>query len=173
VSDLSQLRLGPTRDASIPVRRNTGALAIPALCIGLALLACCVILPQSASNRQLVWDAARLQADMDRTDVQVATNRDFLNRLNSDPSLAERLAQRQMKMVREGSSVLDLKDAPADEISPFLLVTVPPSPDLPPLEPAGGRVAQLFVDRRPRLFIMGASLFMVAAGLILGNTRIG
>jgi len=140
------------------------------LCVGLGLLACCMILPQVEANRRLAFEKQKLQFDLQHFETQVAVNQEFLDRLGSDPTLAERLAQRQMKMVREGSNVLELKGQTADGISPFLLVNVPPAPPLADYQPAGifGRA---FSDSRTRLYLLGVSLFMVAGVMVLSHTK--
>jgi len=70
--------------------------------------------------------------------TQLNVNEEFLSRVGQDPTLAERLAQRQMKVIRQGSRVLDLqtRDTPMSAtgspagVSPFMLVGVSP-PQLP------------------------------------------
>ena len=87
-------------------------------------------------------------------------------------TLSERLAQRQMKMVREGTSVLELKgQLNPREMSPFELVTLPPPPELPPYRPIGGQLSTLCRNPRSQLYLMGGGLLLVAAGLVLGTTR--
>src|SRR5205814_4490869 len=86
-----------------------GGWTIPFLCAGIALIACCVLIPATDENRRLAYERERLKADLDQLQKQVEVNHDFLKRVGEDSSLAERLAQRQMKMVREGTSMLELK----------------------------------------------------------------
>jgi hypothetical protein len=154
-----------------PPRQNgsTGAWTIPILCLGLALLACSAILPQVEDNRRAVWEREKLQRDLTQLDKQVETNDEFLAKLGNDPALAERLAQRQMKMIRSGTSVLELKGETAkDEMSPFLLVNVPPPAPLADFKPAGG-LAGVFLDKRVSTYVMGAGFLLVAVGLVLGG----
>jgi len=172
VDPSDDLKISKAESASVHVTvpvSGGSVWAIPSLCVGLSLIACCVLMSQVEANRKLVWERANLQADLDRTDRQVAVNSDFLERLNSDPSLAERLAQRQMKMVREGSSVLEIKGAAREDMSPFLLGTVPPSQSLPAYHPPGGRISTLFREPRSRLIILGSALFITAFVLITGG----
>src|SRR4051812_17754238 len=104
-----------------------GLATIPLLCLGIGLIACCILIPAADENRRLVYERQRLQNDLDQITRQIETNDEFLKRIADDPGLAERLAQRQMKMVRQGTSVLELKGASNEkDMSPFELVTLPP-----------------------------------------------
>jgi len=155
-----------------------GGWTVAALCFGIGLIACCVVIPQADANRRLVYEREKLKVDLDSIKKQVATNDEFLRRVGDDPNLAERLAQRQMKIIREGTRVLELKKAgaagigskaaAAEDVSPFHLVAVAPPPPMPPYEPRGGRLAGLCYDPHRRLYLMGAGLFLMAAGLVCG-----
>jgi len=159
-----------------------GGWTVAALCAGIGLIACCVIIPQADANRRLVYERERLKIDLDSIRKQVATNDEFLHRVADDPNLAERLAQRQMKIIREGTRVLELKrpgkaghgsgagalSQTPDDVSPFHLVAVAPPPAMPPYEPTGGALAGLCYDPHRRLYLMGAGLFLMAAGLVCG-----
>jgi hypothetical protein len=79
------------------------------LCAGVALVACTVLIPAADANRRLAYEREKLKLDLDSVRKQVATNDDFLKRVADDPNLAERLAQRQMKIIRQGTRVLELK----------------------------------------------------------------
>jgi hypothetical protein len=86
--------------------------------------------------------------------------------------LLERLAQRQMKLVREGTSVLNLKDATAHaDMSPYLLLTIPPPPPMPEYKPVGGLFSNLCRHPRSRLFLIGSALLSIACALILGESN--
>jgi hypothetical protein len=151
---------------------STAAWTIPLVCIGIAIIACCMLIPGADENRRLAYDKLKLEADLTQLQAQVETNGEFLKRVGDDPTLAERLAQRQMKMVREGSSVLELKEpAPGSNLSPFLLTAVPPPPTLPEYRPSGGRLAAMCRQPRTRLYLMGAALLAIAAGLVLENEQ--
>ena len=159
-----------------------GGWTVAVLCVGIGIIACCVLIPQADANRRLAYEREKLKVDLDSIKKQVATNQEFLRRVADDPNLAERLAQRQMRIIREGTRVLELKKTdgtasagaaagatamPAD-VSPFHLVHVAPPPPMPPYRPKGGRLASLCYDPRKRLYLMGTGLFLMAAGLVLG-----
>src|SRR5690348_7922344 len=156
--------------------KSSGGWTIPILCVGLALLACCAIVPQVEENRQAVWEREKLARDLAHLDKQIEVNDEFLSKLGNDPALAERLAQRQMKMIRSGTGVLELKGDPvnpatapaAEEMSPFLLVSVPPPAPLPDYKPSSG-VSQYFLEKRPSTYIMGGAFFLVAIALVVGS----
>lgn len=162
-----------------------GGWTVTMLCAGIAILACCVLIPQTDANRRLVYEREKLKLDLESVKKQVATNEEFLRRVADDPNLAERLAQRQMKIIRQGTRVLELKNlagpgasdprlgsaSPAptpDEVSPFQLVHVPPPPPMPAYEPVGGTLAKLCYHPPSRLYLIGAGLLLMAAGLVLG-----
>jgi hypothetical protein len=149
-----------------------GAFTIPLISLGIGLIAMCLLIPASDENRRLAYERDRLTADLEQLHKQVATNDAFLKRVADDPSLAERLARRQLKMVPEGTAVLDLKTAPQarTDMSPFLLVTVPPPAPVAPFKPVGGFLADLCRHPKTQLYLIGASLLMIAAGLVLSRS---
>jgi hypothetical protein len=182
----SPLPAEPLVDELGPSPRG-GGWTLVCLCAGVALLACCVLIPAADANRRLVYEREKLRADLESIRKQVATNDEFLRRVADDPNLAERLAQRQMKIIREGTRVLefkkttDLRDAALaasgssptpglspDEMSPFHLVQVAPPPPMPPYQPVGGVLAGLCHHPRSRLYLIGTGLFLMAVGLVLG-----
>ena len=141
------------------------------LCAGIAVLAACLLIPAADDNRRLVWERERLKADLEHTRRQIDVNDQFLRSVADDPTLLERLAQRQMKMVREGTAVLNLKGtAPHADMSPYLLLHIPPPEPMPPYRALGGSFANLCRHPRSRLFLMGGALLLMACGLILGST---
>src|SRR4030095_1502481 len=88
--------------------------------VGVSLLACCFVLPQTEQNRQLSFEVRRLESRLDYAERQVAANGEFIKRIDTDPVVAERLAQRQMKFIRKGASVLNVDDGPSrPDPSPF------------------------------------------------------
>ena len=153
---------------SVPV--GGGLFTIPLLCLGIGLIACCLLIPAADENRHLMYERQRLRADLEQIQHQTAVNDEFLKRVADDASLSERLAQRQMKMVREGTSVLELKGQyNGRDMSPFELVTLPPPAELPPYQPIGGQLSTLCRNPRSQLYLMGGGLLMMAAGLVLGG----
>ena len=152
-------------------RSKSGAWTIPLLCAGIALLACVLLIPAADENRRLTWERERLKADLEQIQKQVHVNDLFLAKLMSDPSLSERLARRQMKMVREGTSVLETKASVGkEELSPFLLVTLPPPAEMPEYQPVGGMLAETCRNPKLQLYMTGAGLLMIAFGLVMGSS---
>jgi len=154
---------------AVRLRRDTSAWTIPLLCIGMGIIACCVLIPAADENRGLAAETKHLQTDLDQIKHQIVVNDQFLKSVADDPTLLERLAQRQMKMVHVGESVLNLKgQASQPDMSPFLLTNLPP-PALATVAQRGtGPLDRLSDQPRLRLFTMGAALLMIAAGLVLG-----
>ena len=67
-------------------------------------------------ERWLGVSVAPLDKDgLDYFKQQAKVNQEFLSRIETDVNLAERLAQRQMKLVREGATVLELKGMQAQQ----------------------------------------------------------
>jgi hypothetical protein len=149
-----------------------GGFTIPLLCAGVAIIAACVLIPQTDANRRLAYERAKLRADLEAVERQVQVNDEFLQKVSEDPNLAERLAQRQMKIIREGSNVLALKatEQAEHEMSPFQLTAVAPPAELPPYQSRGGVLADLCYNPRSRLYLLGIGLMAMAAGLVLGFT---
>jgi len=151
------------------------------LCVGLALVCACVIIPQADANRRLVYEREKLQRDLAQIQKQHEVNQEFLRRVEDDPQLAERLAMRQMKMVPRGMSTLDLNPAAdgavgtpvlaadsAQQVSPFVIVNVPPPSALSPYRPLGGILASICLKPQAALWIMAGAIMMIAIGLVLG-----
>lgn len=139
------------------------------LCAGIAVIAACVLIPEADENQRLLWQSERLRLDLEQVQKQVATNEEFVKRVGDDSTLQERLAQRQLKYIRQGTGVLDVGQK--DELgshSPFPLVSVPPAPLLEPPMTVGGKFAALCRDTKNRLYLMGGSLMLIALGLVLG-----
>src|SRR3954447_7987544 len=86
--------IAPAQRESRPV--GGGLWTIPLLCMGLAIIAACVIVPATDENRRLAYERERLKADLEQISRQIDVNDEFLKRIGDDPTLAERLAQRQM-----------------------------------------------------------------------------
>jgi hypothetical protein len=136
---------------------------------GIGLIALCLLIPQSDENRLMAYQCQKLKLDLEHLDKQVAVNQEFINRLGSDPALAERLAQRQMKFIRAGTRVLELDERmlPGEE-SPFSLVSIAPPPRLPPPQLRSGTMAELCRDAKVRLYVIGMGMMLIACGLVLG-----
>ncbi len=145
---------------------------IPLLCVGLGIIAWCVLIPASNANRKLVLEREKLHRDLDAVDKQIAVNQEFLKRISDDLELAERLAQRQMKYIRQGRNVLELpqQSATHDQMSPFLLTAMPrPAPLAKwPIQPGPlGRIAE---DSKIQLYLIGLGLLLLAASLVMGGS---
>jgi hypothetical protein len=148
--------------------RGGGILTIPLLCIGVTVIACVTLLPMADENHKLAWEREKLRVDLAHIKEQSRVNDEFLQRVADDPTLAERLANRQMKYIREGTSVLQLKGSGKEEMSPFHLVTVPPPPPMAPYQPVGGPIAHIVRQPRAQLYLVGGALLLIAMGLVLG-----
>ena len=140
-----------------------------ALALGISLIACCLLLPQMDENRRAMFQCEKLKIDLAHLEKQAAVNQEFIRRVGRDPALAERLAQRQMKFIRQGSSVLDLKEGDHPDVTPYSLVTLATPAPLPEYRPVGGMLATLCRDAKKRLYLIGAGLMLMAMGLVLGN----
>jgi hypothetical protein len=147
-----------------------GGWVVALLCAGIALVAVCLLLPLAEENHQLAYQREKLKADLEQIKKQVDVNGEFLKKVSGDPTLAERLAQRQMKFIRQGSGILDLPDESGrEEMSPFLLVSLPPPNPMPPYRPLGGMLAGVVRNARLRLYVTGIGLLLLAAGVVLGG----
>ena len=147
-----------------------GGWTIPLMCVGLGLIACCVIIPQAETNRQLFHEQQALSADLDRLQKQVSVNDEFLKNVLDNPTLAERLASRQLKTIRKGQKVLAMKEGNDNaDMSPFTLVDLPPAAPTPPYRAKRGTIADLCNNARSRLYLLGMALAMVAIGLVMDS----
>ncbi len=156
-------------EAPRPRPSHSSLWSIPLLCAGLSIIAVCVLVPQMELNRRLMAERNKLQADLDYTQRQLAMNDEFLKHVGADSGLAERLAQRQMKMIRQGTSVLELPGQSAgQEMSPFLLVSVGPPPGDVEYPGPRGVLGGVCATPRRQLYFSGLGMLMAAAGLVLG-----
>lgn len=165
-------------DTDAPRAPSGGAFTIPLICLGIGVIAMCLFIPAADEVRRLAYARDRLKADLEQLQKQVTTNDSFLQRVASDPVLAERLARRQMKMVPQGTAVLNLKSTPgestpAQDMSPFLLVTVPPPAPMPPYRPIGGVLAEACRHPKTQLYLIGGALMAIASGLVLSRSQPG
>lgn len=155
-----------------PDSRTGAHWTIPLLCVGITMIACCVLIPLSNETRQAAYERRRLQSELDYVVRQVDANKTFLHDMPRDPTLGQRMAQLQMKAVPAGTAVLPLStpSSPYDQ-SPFQLVHLPPPPAILPYQPPGDWFSQLFLKPKSQLYLLGLGMFMVAASLVLGGPR--
>jgi hypothetical protein len=162
-----------TRSIFTAIRMGS-ILAIPSLCLGLCLIAVCLLVPQSEANRRLAVDRDQLAQDLAQADAQLAVNAKFLDEAPGDPEVAERLAQRQMRQIRGGTAALHLDGEPAT-LTPVATITdmlrVPAPPPVAAYAPAEGSLNDLTATTRRQLFGLGGGLFLVAVGLVMGTAE--
>jgi len=164
---------------------STGGWTVSVLSIGLAIVAACVLIPQADANRRLMYERDNLRTDLLQIQKQAAVNKEFLVKVETDPQLSERLALRQMRVVPVGERVLEVKpddsdaqgppmagtaDTGAAQMSPFMIVHVPPPPPVAPYSPIGGFLGEICLQPRGQLYLLGAGLFLIAVGLVLGDS---
>ena len=58
----------------------------------------------------------------------------------------------------------------SEELSPFLLVTLPPPAEMPEYQPLGGLLSDVCRNPKSQLYMTGAGLLMIACGLVLGSS---
>ena len=141
------------------------------LSLGIGVIACCMLIPAADENHRLVFEVSKLSRDLEHLQRQAAINDEFLARVGHDPSLSERLAQRQMRFVPKGTTTIKLEEpvgTPGDRSSPWALVTLPSPELMPELKLGGGKLAELCRDSRSRLYLLGSGLMLMAMGLVLG-----
>ena len=158
-----------------PQHERSPAWTIPVMCVGMAIIAACLIVPATETNRRMAYEQKRLKMDLEQIEKQMAVNEEFLHKVKDDPTLAQRLALRQMKMIRSGTTTLNLKDGPgmADlNPSPFSILAVPPPPQLEPYQPRTGFLSKYCLDPKMQMYLIGAGLMMIAGGLIMGASTV-
>ena len=146
-----------------------GGWIVSLLGAGISIVAICLLLPLAEENHQLAWQREKLKTDLLQIQRQVQVNDEFIHKINDDPALSERLAQRQMKFIRQGSTILDMPDNGKEETSPFQLVTLPPPNPIPAYRPLGGALSAVVRNPHLRLYLAGFGLLLLAAGLVLGG----
>ncbi len=163
----------PLEYGSVPrdAAERGSAWTLPLLCLGIGLIACCVLIPQVDENRRLAYERERLKRDLEQIEKQVAVNDEFLHRLAGDANLIERLAQRQMKLVRAGTRELALRDDSTGHglSSPYTMINVPAPVPLRAYRSIGGSFAEICRQPRGQLYLSGLGLMLTAAGLVLGG----
>ncbi len=152
--------------------RSTGSIwSLPMLCLGLGIIAICVLVPAAQANRKLTADRDKLARDLTFVESQVSANQEFLSIAGSDPEISERLAQRQLKQIRQGTTVLDLKGfSQTGDASPFQMISVPPPPPAVEYRAAAGILGTICADSHRQLYAVGLGMFMVATALVLGTS---
>jgi hypothetical protein len=153
-----------------PVRDSIWTL--PLMCLGLSIIACCVLLPASDVNRKLVLEREKLKRDLTAVDKQIEVNEMFLARVSGDPELAERLAQRQMRFIREGTNVLELPQTSSrggEVMNPFLLTALPGAAPMAKIPPKPGILGKLTTNSKMQLYALGAALLLLAIALVMGS----
>lgn len=152
-------------------RSFTPVWSIPLLCVGLAVVAICTLLPQVQANRKLAIEKQKLTADLRYVKSQVAVNHEFLARVGNDDALAERLAQRQMKEIPAGTAVLPLKGMSANVgMSPYGLMSLTAPPPEARYRLPQGLLGTLCRHPRGQLYLIGLGLFLIAAALVAGDS---
>lgn len=126
-----------------------------------------------------MYERARLQAEFDGLERQVALNAEFLDRIHADRELAERLASRQSGRVADGMALLRQRQGETNDLgrfarSPFALVAAEPEArPLVPVAAPGGKLATWCRNPRTRLGVLGGGLFACMIGLLGGTSRSG
>ena len=143
---------------------------LPLMFAGIAIVACAVLVPAADENRRATYELAKIDRDVTYFQKQSDVNKDFLERVSNDPTLAERLALRQLHMTRADTHLMPLpgKADPFNR-SPFALVSVDPPPALEPYRPVGGLLGDWFLDLRRQIYFAGFGLLLAAAGVIFGG----
>jgi len=150
-------------------RSLTSIWSLPLLCAGLGLIAICVLVPAAEANKRLTADRDKLKRDMTYVESQLSANQEFLSMAGSDPELSERLAQRQFRQIRQGTSVLPLKGIDqTTATSPFEMISVTPPPPVAEYHPLTGILGDICGDMRSQMYAVGLGMFMVATALVLG-----
>jgi len=157
------------------VRGATSKLALPwalgMILVGMVALAACVLIPIREKNRQLAYQFDSLKAEADFVQQQAEANAEFVTRVHNDPALAERLSMRMTRRPTAGKKFLDAEQVSAFSSSPYALTRLAAPPpqaayrsDLPPA------IVGLFTDTSSRVVLIGASIFLVAAAVVLGKS---
>ncbi len=154
-----------------PKNRSLNSLwSLPLLCLGLGIIAVCVLVPAAEANKRLTADRDKLKGDLTYVESQVSANQEFLSIAGSDPEIAERLAQRQLKQIRQGTTVLELKGVHQKvEASPFEMISVPPPAPVAVYRAPDGILGEICGDTRRQLYTVGLGMFMVATALVLSG----
>jgi hypothetical protein len=180
-TDPDHATVGEEEPALPGKKLDGGGWTVAILCMGLGLIAACIVIPQADVNRRLVYEREQLKLDLTQVQKQIALNKEFLLKMESDPQLTERLAQREMRTVKQGEAVVAVNSSSdstkagssAEKMSPFGIVNVPPPAKLAPYQPVGGMFAQWCRDPGSHMYVLGAGMLLVAIGLTLGGSNGG
>jgi hypothetical protein len=155
-------------------RSHTSIWSLPLLCLGLCLIAVCVLVPAKEANRRLTADRDKLKRDLSYVESQLSANQEFLSIAGSDPEVSERLAQRQFREIRQGTRVLQLDGvAQKPDSSPFQMVSVTAPPPVAGYHPPRGVLGDICQDARRQLYAIGVGMFVVALALVIGVSSPG
>jgi hypothetical protein len=152
-------------------RGRTGAWwTIPLMCAGIAIAACAVLVPAADENRRAMHELAKLEQEVTYFDQQSDVNQQFLQHVSTDPTLAERLAMRQLRLTRPTARIVQMphKDDPFS-MSPYALVSIDPPAPLPEYRSMGGMLGEWFLDAKRQTYLAGLGLLLTAAGVIFGG----
>lgn len=144
--------------------------ALGMIVVGLVTLAACVLVPMREENRQLAHELANVEAEAKFVEAQAAANAEFVERVHTDPALAERLVMRATRRPATGKQFLDFEQAGSFSSSPYALTKLDPPPAQPEYKsdlPVA--VVGLFGEAHSRVIMIGAALFLVAAAVVLGG----
>lgn len=167
---LRPINVAPAAAESLP-RAATGAWwTLPLMFVGLLMIACALIVPVADENHRAAYELAKIERDVAHFQSQSDTNESFLRRVSSDPALAERLAMRQLNMIRPDEKFAALKSRhDAFSMSPFALVSVDPPAPMPAYRPIGGFLSRWFLSPRFQIYFVGVGLLLTAAGVVFGG----
>jgi hypothetical protein len=147
--------------------------SIPLLCLGLGIIAVCILVPSAEANKRLTADRDKLTRDLAFVQSQVAANQEFLNEAGTDPEITERLAQRQFRQIRQGTAVLELKGLSKNlAMSPYEIMNVPPPEPVNEYHPLSGFLGDICGDARKQMYSVALGMFMVAVSLVLSGTDV-
>lgn len=140
------------------------------LCVGLLTVAACVLIPLREENARLARELNDVADEATFMHRQAEANALFIEKVHTDPALAERLMMRSTRRPAAGKEFLNEQPAGSFGSSPYAMTQLTPpaekpayQSDLPPL------VASLFTDTRGRVVMMSAGLFLMIASLALGG----
>ncbi|MDB5326524.1 MAG: hypothetical protein JWM57_2093 [Phycisphaerales bacterium] len=152
---------------------STGAWwTIPLTFVGIAIVACAMLIPAADENRRDNYELAKIEQDVDYFDRQSAVNQDFLKRVNTDATLAERLAMRQLHQTRQGVKLAPINGKP-DRFgaSPYAMTRLDPPPAFAPYQPVPGQLSEWFLGGKNPQQMAGLGLVVAGAGVMLGGLR--